>query len=277
MEQSPTHGAAVPYRVLLVDADPQHDLTTWIGDTTAAVTLADVLLDPTCVRSAIVPSRAGGAHIINGSREVAAVQNELKERHKSPYTVLRKVIDLVRSDYDFIFIDTARTMDLLSVSAIAAATEILSPIDCDPMAVKGLGLIRQSLSELEEAELLRARPTIRVLLTKYPGGKTQPAVVRDTVEYVRDLDVPVFNTAIRFSEQSRGAFPQGQTVFTLFPRSITADDYRALRAEFLSTLGAGPHIVVVSIEKGGVMKTSTVASLGHVLSMAVEPVAGGVA
>ncbi len=277
MEQSPTHGAAVPYRVLLVDADPQHDLTTWIGDPNAAVTLADVLLDPTLVRSAIVPSRAGGAHIINGSREVAAVQNELKERHKSPYTVLRKIIESVRNDYDFVFIDTARTMDLLSVSAIAAATEILSPIDCDPMAVKGLGLIRQSLSELEEAELLRTRPTIRVLLTKYPGGKTQPAVVRDTVEYVRELDVPVFKTVIRFSEQSRGAFPQSETVFTLFPRSITAEDYRTLRGELLSTLGEGPHIVVVSIEKGGVMKTSTVASLGHALSTPVEAVTGGAA
>lgn len=252
--------------MLLVDADPQHDLTTFVGNAQAELTLADVLLEPSRVREAIEPSRAGGAYIINGSREVALAGDELKTRHKSPYTVLRKMLDTVRDDYDFIFIDTPRTMDLLSVSAIAAATDIISPIDCDPMAVKGLGLIRQSVNELDEADLLRQRPTHRVLLTKYPGGKAQPAVVRETVEYVRTLDVPVFETCIRFSQEARGAFPQQQTVFTLFPKSIAAADYRALAKELFRIIGDGRRTIAFSIEKGGVMKTTSAASLAHAIT-----------
>ena len=266
-----------PYRVLLVDADPQHNLTTFVGDPNAKINLADVLLDPSLVRTAIQRSRAGGADILNGAREIAIAQDDLKIRHKTPYTVLRKILDTIRDDYDFIFVDCARTMDLMSVSALAAATEILSPIDCDPMAVGGLGQIRTSLAELAELDLLRGTPPIRVVLTKYPGGKEQPVVVRETIQYVRDLDVPVLKSVIRYSEQSRGAWPQQQTMFVLYPRSITSQDYWALRNEFVATIGPGPHTIIVALEKGGVMKTYTVAHLAHALTLDAPPSAGSAA
>ncbi len=265
---------APPHRVLLVDADPQHNLTTWVGDPEADVTLADVLLDPTRVREAITPSRAGGAHILNGSREVASAQIDLQIRHKAPYTVFRKVLDSVRDDYDYIFVDCARTMDLMSVSALAAATQVLSPIDCDPMAVAGLGLIRTSLAELGELDLLRTEPQLRVVLTKYPGGKKQPRVVRETVEYVRSLDVPIMDSVVRFSEQSREAWPNQATMFSLYPRSITANDYWRVKDELVSTLGPGHHVIIVCLEKGGVMKTYSVAHLAHALTIA-SPTLGG--
>ena len=258
--------ALSPFRVLLVDADPQYNLTTFVGHEESPTMLADVLLAPDKICEAITRSRAGLADIINGSRETAAVQDELKARHKSPYIALRRILDTVRDDYDFIFIDTARTMDLMSVSALAAADEILVPIDCDPMAVKGLGLIRQSLQELGDAELLRTQPKIRILLTKYPGRKPTPRGVRETVEYVRSLGLSTYETVIRYSEQGREAFPQAQTMLDLFPKSNPAQDYRQLAREFTSTLREGPLTLVACIEKGGTMKTTTIATLGHALT-----------
>lgn len=272
MNESIGSGAAAPRRVLLVDTDPQHNLTTFVGDPEHAITLADVLLEPARVREAITQSRAGSAHILNGSREIAAVQNEIKDRHKSPYTVLRRMLAAVRDEYDYIFIDTARTMDLFSVNALAASNEILVPIDCDPMAVAGLGLIRESLQELEEAELVQKQPAIRVLLTKYPGGKIQPAGVRESVEYVRGLGLPLYNTCIRYSEQARTAFPQGRTTLDLYPKSNPAHDYRMLASELIARFGDGPVTITAAIEKGGTLKTTTIATLGHALSLG-EPIA----
>jgi chromosome partitioning protein len=226
------------YRVLLVDTDPQHNLTTFVGNEQAEVMLSDVLLDPSRIREAIQPSRAGTAFILNGAADTATAIEQLKAKHKSPYSVLSQILDLVKDEYDFILIDTARTMDLMSASALGACTEIISPIDCDPMAVKGLGQIREQVEDLGNNRLLRVKnPPLHVLLTKYPGGKEAPAVVRDTVAHVREhAGVAVFESTIRLSQQARGAFPLGQTMIDLYPNSITALDYVALAREVVQNV-----------------------------------------
>jgi len=82
---------------------------------------------------------------------------------------LRRMLRQVTDHYDYVFIDCARRIDIMSINALAAATDVIAPIDGDPMAVAGLGQIRQSLLELAEAEVISASAPF------HPHDETQAA------------------------------------------------------------------------------------------------------
>ena len=218
-------------RVLLVDVDPQHNLTSYVGDPRATITLADVLRKPDLLRSAITASSAGSADILNGSRDTALVSDEIKMQSKAPSIQLRRMLRQVTDHYDYVFIDCARTIDIMSINALAAATDVIAPIDGEPMAVAGLGQIRQSLLELAEAEVISASapPRIRVLLTKYDS---KPKATQETIAYVREeVDVAFYESVIRYSRHVIGTFAIHTTVINAAPKSSVAQDYIALAEE----------------------------------------------
>lgn len=217
-------------RVLMIDVDPQHNLTSYIGDSEARYVLADVLRKPDLLEDAIEGSSAGKADILNGSRETALVADEIKMQSKAPSVHLRRLVQRVANRYDYVFIDCARTIDLMSINALAAATAIIAPIDGEPMAVAGLGQIRQSLLDLVEAEVIRLpAPPIRVLLTKYDP---KPKATQETIAYVREqIDVPIYESVIRYSRHAIGSFPTQMTVLDTAPKSSVSQDYMALAAE----------------------------------------------
>jgi chromosome partitioning protein len=217
-------------RVLLIDLDPQHNLTAYVGDPEAPIVLADVLRKPDLLDAAISASSAGTAQILNGSRDTALVADEIKMQSKAPSVHLRRLLQRVTDRYDYVFVDCARTIDLMSINALAAATEVIAPIDGEPMAVAGLGQIRQSLIELAEAEVINLPPPpIHVLLTKYDP---KPKATQETIAYVRaQIDVPIYETVIRYSRHAIGSFPTQMTVLDFAPKSSVSNDYIALAEE----------------------------------------------
>ncbi len=130
-------------KILLVDADPQGNATTGMGvDKHADVTLYDVLIRGTDPKTAIVSTKYGDVLPANLELSGAAVELvDAPEREK----VLRKALEPLRGDYDYIFIDCPPSLGLLTLNALAAADTVLVPMQCEFYAMEGLADLMTSM------------------------------------------------------------------------------------------------------------------------------------
>jgi chromosome partitioning protein len=215
------HGLALlGRRALVVDLDPQANLSTWIGgDEPPVETIADVLAKPRDAMLAIGPSRLAGVDLLYGSRETALAERELQAT-AAPATALKHVLRAVETPYDQVIIDCPPALGLLSINAIVAADELIVPVEAATMALAGLSQVRATVAELVEAEVCEREPRIRIL-------------ARDVLDHLRGSDdVEVCSTVIRSSTKIAESFGHGQTALTYAPRSPGAIDYSSFAEEF---------------------------------------------
>jgi chromosome partitioning protein len=225
------HGLALlGRRALVVDLDPQANLSTWIGgDEPPVETIADVLAKPRDAMLAIGPSRLAGVDLLYGSRETALAERELQAT-AAPATALKHVLRAVETPYDQVIIDCPPALGLLSINAIVAADELIVPVEAATMALAGLSQVRATVAELVEAEVCEREPRIRILVTRYDG---RLGLARDVLDHLRGSDdVEVCSTVIRSSTKIAESFGHGQTALTYAPRSPGAIDYSSFAEEF---------------------------------------------
>jgi len=141
-------------RVLLIDADSQHSATVSLGvkeSDKLAVSLGNVMhsiireqeVDPT---EGII-SHSEGISLMPSNNGLAGIEVALAPIIGRE-TVLRQYIDKARNHYDYILIDTAPTLDLLAVNALAAADSVIIPVAPKYLDAKGLELLPKSISQI---------------------------------------------------------------------------------------------------------------------------------
>jgi chromosome partitioning protein len=216
--------------VLLVDTDPQANLTAWIGPGAYnGTTMADALRDRRLITDAIAnKTRAAGVSLACGSRDVASMADELRTTSPSPALALRRALREVR-DYDVILVDCPPGLGILSVNALCAADEVIVPINSQSMALAGVAQLDLTISELEEAEVITTPPARRLLLTMYDGRRSLAREIREHLE--GDASRTLYRSTIRASARIAECFGHHQTIFDYAPREGVADDYTALAEE----------------------------------------------
>jgi chromosome partitioning protein len=227
--------ALAEQRVLLVDVDPQSNLTSGIGlrgHAGHAGTVYDALTQPDGADSSAyaIPSGVKNMAVIPADRNLTGAELELVGL-EARETRLKHLIDPLRTDYDYIFIDSPPSLGLLTLNALVAADAVLIPINCEYFALEGLAELVATLKRVR-ASLNPALDIEGVLLTMYDDRTNLgQQVSRDIRSYFREK---VFRTVIPRNIRLGEAPSHGLPVILYDVKSRGAEAYLALARELLA-------------------------------------------
>ena len=146
-------------RTLVVDLDPQGNASTGLGVVTRGLesSLYDVLLRDVALEDCVEPTSVRNLFVAPASLDLAGAEIELVPAF-SRETRLKRALEPVMADYDYVIIDCPPSLGLLTVNGLAAATEVVVPIQCEYYALEGLGQL------LRNVDLVRRglNPTLEV-------------------------------------------------------------------------------------------------------------------
>jgi chromosome partitioning protein len=215
------------HRVLLVDLDPQANLTLSLGVPRQPVTIYEAIrgeseLQPYTVRP--------GLDVIMSTLDLSSAEMELINEAGREY-ILREVFDAVIDDYDYILIDCPPSLGLLTLNALTASQYVLIPLQTEFLALQGLAKIKQVIQKVK-VRLNRDLQIGGVIATMYDARKV---LNRDVVETIRKYFGPqVFDTYIRDNVALAEAPAKRQDIFAYSPKSAGAEDYLSLAKEIRS-------------------------------------------
>jgi len=221
--------AELGWRVLIVDLDPQGNATTGLGVEARNFdnSIYDVLLHDFPIEDCIEPTELKNLFLVPATIDLAGAEIELVSA-MSRELRLRRAVEAVVDDFAFILIDCPPSLGLLTVNGLAAATEVLVPIQCEYYALEGLGQLLRSV-ELVRANLNPTLDLSTILLTMYDGRtKLADQVVGEVRRHFGDK---VCQTVIPRSVRLSEAPSFGQPVTVHDPHSTGAVAYRALAEE----------------------------------------------
>jgi len=222
--------AELGHRVLVVDLDPQGNASTGLGIRHGAreITVYDVLASEAAIDSAIVGTSVPGLFAIPSTIDLAGAEIELVSQFSRELR-LRKALEPLRDGaYDFILLDCPPSLGLLTVNALAAAEELLVPIQCEYYALEGLGQLLRNVRLVQQNVNPHLRLTGIVLTMFDPRTKLSEQVVGEVRKYFGER---VYDTVIPRTVRLSEAPGFGQPITVYDPRSKGAERYRSLARE----------------------------------------------
>jgi len=217
------------YRVLVIDLDPQGNATTGLGVEARNFELSmyDVIMRDQALEDCIEPTSVKNLFVAPATIDLAGVEIELVPAF-SRELKLKRAIDTVVDDFDFVLIDCPPSLGLITVNGLAAADEVLVPIQCEYYALEGLSQLLRNVN-LVSTNLNETLEVTTIVLTMY-DARTRLSV--DVANEVREhfserVCRVVIPRSVRLSEAP--SFGQPITVFD--PSSRGAVAYRELAKE----------------------------------------------
>lgn len=234
--------AAGGYRVLLVDIDPQGNATSSLGIEKSGLerTIYDLLVGNATARDVAVDTGRDRLQLLPSAPELAGAEVELVDV-PARESRLKAGLDTIRSDYDLIFIDCPPSLGLITVNAMTAADLVLVPIQCEFLALEGVGQLITTI-DLVRRHLNPSLDIIGVLMTMYDGRtRLSQHVVNEVRSYFPER---IFSEVIPRSVRLAEAPSYGQAIIEYDRPSRGAVAYRAVAAELLERLGLPPMNLV---------------------------------
>jgi chromosome partitioning protein len=212
--------ADLGYRVLIVDLDPQGNASTGVGVNIRDLqgSMYDVILHDLPIEDCVEATSVKNLFCAPSSLDLAGAEIELVPAFSRELR-LKRALDAVRDDYDFMLIDCPPSLGLLTVNALAAATEVVVPIQCEYYALEGLGQLLRNVN-LVQKNLNQQLEVSAIILVMYDARtKLADQVVTEVREHfgekvcrhvvprtVRLSEAPSFGQPIiAFDSSSRGA------------------------------------------------------------------------
>ena len=171
--------AASRRRVLVVDADPQGNASTGFGIDDREHDLYHLLAGMVDINTAIRPTKVKGLSVIPSSNALSAAEVELSDVDEREFR-LKAIIDEIRDDFDYIFIDCPPSLGLLTVNALSASDAALVPLQCEYYALEGLSQLMNTIEGVRAG--LNPDLVIQgVVLTMYDGRNRLSSLVANDV------------------------------------------------------------------------------------------------
>lgn len=136
-------------KVLLIDADPQANATSGLGIEEVKYSTYNLLEHSADVRECIQPTSSPNLGLIPSHIDLVAAEIELVDRDKREY-MLKKALESVKNEYDYIIIDCAPSLGLITVNALTAADSVIIPIQCEYFALEGLGKLLNTIKNVQK-------------------------------------------------------------------------------------------------------------------------------
>ncbi len=231
-------------KVLLVDLDPQANLTSGIGyesntepdkngDVSETVeasypSIYDILTEDRGVSEVFVKTNIPNLFLVPSHLSLAGAEIELVSE-LARESLLKKALDKFNEDFDYIIIDSPPSLGLLTINALVAADRILVPIQCEYFALEGLGQLMQTVKLVNNLN-----PDLDiggVILTMFDARtKLASQVVDEVKDHFSDL---VFKTVIPRNVKLSEAPSYGQPINLYDTSSTGADAYKSLAGEII--------------------------------------------
>ncbi|MEZ7888115.1 ParA family protein [Cloacibacterium caeni] len=136
-------------KVLLIDADPQANATSGLGIEEVNYSTYNLLEHSADVKDCIQKTSSPNLDLVPSHIDLVAAEIELVDRDKREY-MLKKALEEVKSEYDYIIIDCAPSLGLITVNALTAADSVIIPIQCEYFALEGLGKLLNTVKNVQK-------------------------------------------------------------------------------------------------------------------------------
>ena len=221
--------AETGHRVLCVDMDPQGNLTMsqGIDPDTLETSMFDVLVHDLSIREVI---RKREIDIACASIDLAGAEIAMSTKIGRERS-LTKALRVVSDDYDWVFIDTPPSLGLLTVNALTAADQVIVPVQCEYLSMRGLLQLQNTLSMIRE----NLNPDVQIAGILPTMVDTRTLHAREALEILEEnFGDRVFGARIRKTIRFAEAPVKGMSVLKYDPTGTAADAYRQLAKEVLS-------------------------------------------
>jgi len=219
-------------KVLLIDADPQANATSGLGIDVEQVEIGTYqLLEHTAsAEESIIPTNSPNVDIIPAHIDLVAIEIELVDKDEREY-MLKKAITHLKSSYDYILIDCAPSLGLLTLNALTAADAVLIPIQCEYFALEGLGKLLNTIKSVQKIHNTNL-DIEGLLLTMFDQRlRLSNQVVEEVQKHFSDM---VFKTIIQRNVRLGEAPSYGESIIKYDVNSKGASNYLSLAKEIIN-------------------------------------------
>jgi chromosome partitioning protein len=225
--------AELGHRILLIDLDPQANATSSFGLQGADETgLYDPLLGGASITEKILPTRRDGLFIVPADIDLAGAEVEIA-RMPNHLTRLAETLKPLQDDstFDFVLLDCPPSLGILMSNALAAADELLTPIQCEYFALEGLVKIVRLVEQVRDSGANRRLEIGGIVMTMFDRRTNLSAeVVAEVREHFAER---VYETVIPRSVRLSEAPSFGKSILEYASSGAAAQAYRALAREFI--------------------------------------------
>lgn len=218
-------------KVLLIDADPQANATSGLGIDVETVELGTYQLLEHSIKAeeAIVKTSSPNLDIIPSHIDLVAIEIELVDQDEREY-MLKKAIGHLRDQYDYILIDCAPSLGLLTLNALTASDSVIIPIQCEYFALEGLGKLLNTIKSVQKIHN-KNLDIEGLLLTMYDSRLRLSNQVVDEVQ--KHFNEMVFTTIIQRNVRLSEAPSYGESIINYDASSKGANNYLSLAHEII--------------------------------------------
>lgn len=222
---------ALEKKVLLIDADPQANASSGLGLDVESIEIGtyQVLEHSNTPEDATVDCNAPNVKMIPAHIDLVAIEIELVDKENREY-MLKKALQSVKDKYDYIIIDCAPSLGLLTLNALTAADSVIIPIQCEYFALEGLGKLLNTIKSVQKIH----NPDLDIeglLLTMYDSRlRLSNQVVEEVQKHFNNM---VFETVIQRNIKLSEAPSYGESIINYDATSRGASNYLNLAEEII--------------------------------------------
>ena len=218
-------------KVLLIDADPQANASSGLGIEVENVSNGtyQVLEHTSTAKDAIVKANSPNVDIIPAHIDLVAIEIELVDKEKREH-MLKVSLSKIKDNYDYILIDCAPSLGLITLNSLVAADSVIIPIQCEYFALEGLGKLLNTIKSVQKLH----NPDLDIeglLLTMFDSRLRLSNQVVDEVQ--KHFSTMVFDTIIRRNTRLGEAPSYGESIIAYDATSKGAVNYLNLANELL--------------------------------------------
>lgn len=223
--------AILEKKILLIDADPQANATSGLGIDPAEVkqTVYECMINEVNPQLAIVPTDIPNLSIMPSHINLVGAEVEILNMQKREY-VMKRMISRIETEFDYILIDCAPSLGMITMNALAAANTVLIPVQCEFFALEGLGKLLNTIKLIQES--INTDLGIEgFLLTMFDGRlRLSNQVAEEVRKHFQDL---VFKTVIQRNVKLTESPSFGKPVIMYDAQSAGAINYMSLAKEII--------------------------------------------
>ncbi len=225
--------AAAEFRTCLIDMDPQANSTSGLGFDKSVIDLSvyDSLIGRCSLKEVVKPTDLKYLNLVASSISLVGAEVELVNM-MSRETRLKKLVQEIRDDYDYIIIDCPPSLGLLTINTLTASDSVIIPIQCEYYALEGLSQLVNTIKLVQE----NLNPNLKIegaVLTMYDGRLNLAKQVSDEVR--KYFEGKVYNTVISRNVRLSEAPSFGKPIILYDVLSTGAENYMALTREVLAS------------------------------------------
>lgn len=226
--------AAMDYKTLIIDADPQANSTSGVGFNPAEIKngLYECMINQIALNEAILATETPNLYLLPSNVDLVGAEIELINQEEREY-IMQGTVEKLRGEYDFIIIDCSPSLGLITVNALTAADKVVIPVQCEYFALEGLGKLLNTIKIVQN----RLNPRLDIagiLMVMYDGRlRLSNQIVYEVKRHFNNL---VFETLIHRNTKLAEAPSAGKPAILYDAESTGAINYLNLAKEIIDRI-----------------------------------------